>query len=113
MAEATKGLGLFFLFIQLPQPNEQLYQTGILKIVKKSKAIGRFYSPKLIVRRDDQDRTARRVGGARASGEALPCSLFAKVSRQGHFFGFAFFTANFLAPVKQSKKVELGITSLV
>jgi len=45
-------------------------------------------------------RIAKLVGlaGARASGEALPCSLFAEVSRQGHFFGFAFFTANFLAP---------------
>jgi len=28
----------------------------------------------------------------------LSCSLFAEGSRQGHFFGFAFFTADFLAP---------------
>jgi hypothetical protein len=41
---------------------------------------------KLIVRRDEQDR------------EALSCSLFAEGSRQGHFFGFGFFTADFLAP---------------
>ena len=33
------------------------------------------------------------LAGARASGEALSCSLFAEGSRQGHFFGFAFFTA--------------------
>ncbi|MEO6872334.1 MAG: hypothetical protein ABI233_08975, partial [Chthoniobacterales bacterium] len=32
------------------------------------------------------------------SGEALLCSLFAEGSRQGHFFSFAFFTADFLAP---------------
>jgi hypothetical protein len=30
-------------------------------------------------------------------GEALSWSLFAEGSRQGHFFGFAFFTADFLA----------------
>jgi hypothetical protein len=36
--------------------------------------------------------------GARAFGEALSWSLFAEGSRQGHFFGFAFFTADFLAP---------------
>jgi hypothetical protein len=34
-------------------------------------------------------------GDASASGEALSCSLFAEGS---HFFGFAFFTADFLAP---------------
>jgi hypothetical protein len=35
-------------------------------------------------------RIAKLVGlpGARASGEALSCSLFAERSRQGHFFGF-------------------------
>ena len=33
-----------------------------------------------------------------SSGEALSCSLFAEGSRQGHFFGFALFTADFLAP---------------
>ena len=37
------------------------------------------------------------VACARASGEALSRSLFAEGSRQGHFFGFAFFTADFLA----------------
>jgi hypothetical protein len=30
--------------------------------------------------------------------KALSCSLFAEGGRQGHFFGFAFFTADFLAP---------------
>ena len=52
----------------------------------------------LIQRRDEQNREARRVGGRTCSGEALSCSLFAEGSRQGHFFGFAFFTADFLAP---------------
>jgi hypothetical protein len=37
-------------------------------------------------------------GDTRASGEALSCSLFAEGSRQGQFFGFAFFTTEFLAP---------------
>jgi hypothetical protein len=42
------------------------------------------------------NRIAKLVGlaGARASGEALSCSLFAEGSRHGHFFGFAFFTAD-------------------
>src|SRR2546430_16457378 len=35
---------------------------------------------------------------SRISGEALSWSLFAEGSRQGRFFGFAFFTADFLAP---------------
>ena len=30
-------------------------------------------------------------------------------SREDYFFGFAFFIADFLAPVKQSKKVESRI----
>jgi hypothetical protein len=34
-----------------------------------------------------------------ASGEALSCSLFTEGSRQGHFFGFGFFIADFLAPI--------------
>jgi hypothetical protein len=38
------------------------------------------------------------AGWVRASGEALSCSLFAEGGRWGHFFGFAFFTADFRAP---------------
>ncbi len=34
----------------------------------------------------------------RDSAEALPCSHLAEGSRQRHFVGFAFFTADFLAP---------------
>jgi hypothetical protein len=51
------------------------------------------------------NRIAKLVGlaGARVSGEALACSLFAEGSRQGHFFGFAFFTADFIG---ERKKVE-------
>jgi hypothetical protein len=45
------------------------------------------------------------LAGARASGEALSCSLFAEGSRQGHFFGFAFFTADFFALLLESPAV--------
>jgi len=47
------------------------------------------------------NRIAKLVGlaGARASGEALSCSLFAEGSRQDHFFGFASLLADFLAPL--------------
>ena len=41
-------------------------------------------------------RIAKLVGLASVPGEALPCSLFAEVSRQGQFFGFAIFAANLL-----------------
>jgi hypothetical protein len=36
------------------------------------------------------------LAGARTSGQASSCSLFAEGSRQSHFSGFAFFTADVL-----------------
>ena len=59
-------------------------------------------------RRDGAAFAFSRNARPRASGEALSCSLFAEgsataarprgVALRGHFFGFAFFTADFLAP---------------
>jgi hypothetical protein len=57
---------------------------------------------KLIVRRDEQGREARRVGGRTCFWRSLYFSL--KAGRQGHFFGFAFLTADFLAPVNKVRK---------
>jgi hypothetical protein len=37
MAEATKGLGLVSLFIQLPQPNERIYQTRACDTCQKNR----------------------------------------------------------------------------
>jgi hypothetical protein len=42
MAEATKGLGLRFLFIQPPRLNERKYQTPIAVIVKNQNLISFF-----------------------------------------------------------------------
>jgi cobalamin biosynthesis protein CobD/CbiB len=52
---------------------------------------------KRIVRRDEQDCEARRVGGRTCSLRSPVMLTFAEGSRQGYFFGFAFFTVDLLA----------------
>ncbi len=47
---------------------------------------------------DTRGREARRVGGRTCFWRSLACSLFAEGNRQDYLFGFAFFTADFLAP---------------